>query len=132
MLSRTRFAEFAFIPSYWLSSSVLQWANGALLAAGFFVLVLLSHVAFFGMLAFTQMGSLFYDAASTVQSRASVFARWEWFHLLQRRKQEALYAIGPAERLIGRLEWLGPDVLARHHAMGAIAHALWTAGGLHL
>jgi ABC-2 type transport system permease protein len=112
MLSRTRFAEFAFIPSYWLSSSVLQWANGALLAAGFFVLVLLSHVAFFGMLAFTQMGSLFYDAASTVQSRASVFARWEWFHLLQRRKQEALYAIGPAERLIGRLEWLGPDVRA--------------------
>src|SRR5882672_3457109 len=70
MLSRTRFAEFAFIPSYWLSSSVLQWANGALLASGFFVLVLLSHVAFFGMLAFTQMGNLFYDAASTVQSRA--------------------------------------------------------------
>jgi ABC-2 type transport system permease protein len=112
MLSRTRFAEFAFIPSYWLSSSVLQWANGALLGAGFFVLVLLSHVAFFGMLAFTQMGNLFYDAASTVQSRASVFARWEWFHLLQRRKQEALYAIGPAERLVGQLDWLGPDVRA--------------------
>jgi ABC-2 type transport system permease protein len=112
MLSRTRFAEFAFIPSYWLSSSVLQWANGALLGAGFFVLVLLSHVAFFGMLAFTQMGNLFYDAASTVQSRASVFARWEWFHLLQRRKQEALYAIGTAERLAGYLDWLGPDVRA--------------------
>jgi len=112
MLSRTRFAEFAFIPSYWLSSSVLQWANGALLGAGFFVLVLLSHVAFFGMLAFTQMGSLFYDAASTVQSRASVFARWEWFHLLQRRKQQALFAIGPAERLVGQLHWLGPDVRA--------------------
>jgi len=112
MLSRTRFAEFAFIPSYWLSSSVLQWANGSLLGAGFFVLVLLSHVAFFGMLAFTQMGNLFYDAASTVQSRASVFARWEWFHLLQRRKQEALYAIGQAERLAGYLDWLGPDVRA--------------------
>ena len=112
MLSRTRFAEFAFIPSYWLSSSVLQWANGALLAAGFFVLVLLSHVAFFGMLAFTQMGNLFYDAASTVQSRASVFARWQWFHLLQRRKQEALYAVGLAERLAGHLKWLSPDVRA--------------------
>jgi ABC-2 type transport system permease protein len=112
MLSRTRFAEFAFIPSYWLSSSVLQWANGALLGAGFFGLVLLSHVAFFGLLAFTQMGNLFYDAASTVQSRASVFARWEWFHLLQRRKQGALYAVGPAERLTGHLDWLGPDVRA--------------------
>jgi ABC-2 type transport system permease protein len=112
MLSRTRFAEFAFIPSYWLSSSVLQWANGALLGAGFFVLVLLSHVAFFGMLAFTQMGNLFYDAASTVQSRASVFARWKWFHLLERRRQEALYSIGPAERLVSHLHWLGPDVRA--------------------
>jgi len=61
MLSRTRFAEFAFMPSYWLSRSVLQWAEGAVLAAGFFVLVLLSHVAFFGTLAFTQMGNLFYD-----------------------------------------------------------------------
>ena len=112
MLSRTRFAEFAFIPSYWLSSSLLQWANGALLGAGFFVLVLLSHVAFFGMLAFTQMGNLFYDAASTVQSRASVFARWQWFHLLQRRKQEVLYAVGLAERLAGRMRWLSPDVRA--------------------
>src|SRR5437867_6637015 len=30
MLSRTRFAEFTFMPSYWLSRSVLQWAEGAL------------------------------------------------------------------------------------------------------
>lgn len=112
MLSRTRFAEFAFMPSYWLSSSVLQWANGAVLAAGFFVLVLVSHVAFFGLLAFTQMGNLFYDAASTVQSRASVFARWKWFHLRERRKQEAIYAIGAAERLLGFLDWLSPDVRA--------------------
>ena len=112
MLSRTRFAEFAFMPSYWLSRSVLQWADGALLAAGFFVLVLLSHVAFFGTLAFTRMGNLFYDAASTVQSRASVFARWKWFYLRQRRRQETLFAVGPAERFVSRLRWLGPDVRA--------------------
>jgi len=112
MLSRTRFAEFAFMPSYWLSSSVLQWANGALLGAGFFILVLLSYVAFFGLLALTRMGNLFYDAASTVQSRASVFARWKWFHLLERRKQEATFAIGSAERLVNRLHWLAPDVRA--------------------
>jgi ABC-2 type transport system permease protein len=112
MLSRTRFAEFAFMPSYWLSSSVLQWANGAVLAACFFILVLASHVAFFGLLAFTQMGNLFYDAASTVQSRASVFARWKWFHLRERRRQEAIYTVGPAERLVGHLHWLAPDVRA--------------------
>ncbi len=112
MLSRTRFAEFAFIPSYWLSSSVLQWANGAVLAAGFFMLVLLSHVAFFGMLAFTQMGNLFYDAASTVQSRASVFARWKWFHRREQRQREAAYGLGLAERAVAQLRWLGPDVRA--------------------
>jgi ABC-2 type transport system permease protein len=112
MLSRTRFAEFAFIPSYWLTSSVLQWANGALLASGFFVLVLLSHVAFFGMLAFTRMGPLFYDAASAVQSRASVFGRWRWFHRRERRRQEALFTIGPAERCLGHVRWLRPDVRA--------------------
>ena len=112
MLSRTRFAEYAFMPSYWLSRSVLQWAEGAVLAAGFFVLVLLNHVAFFGTLAFTQMGNLFYDAASAVQSRASVFARWKWFHRRARRRQEAIWPIGPAERLVRHLQWLGPDVRA--------------------
>src|ERR1043166_1626667 len=112
MLSRTRFAEFTFMPSYWLSRSVLQWAEGALGAAGFFVLVLLSHVAFFGMLAFTQMGNLFYDAASTVQSRASVFGRWAWFDLRQRRRMQATYSIGPAENVVRHLHWLAPDVRA--------------------
>jgi ABC-2 type transport system permease protein len=58
------------------------------------------------------MGNLFYDAASTVQSRASVFARWKWFHLLQRRRQEATWALGPAERFVEHLTWLGPDVRA--------------------
>lgn len=111
-LSRTQFAEFAFIPSSWLSRSVLHWAEGSLLASGFFVLVLLSHVAFFGMLAFLGMGGLFYDAASTVQSRASVFARWKWFHLLERRRQEATWALGLAERAVNHLKWLGPDVRA--------------------
>src|SRR5207249_2179640 len=45
MLSRTRFAEFTFMPSYWLSRSVLQWAEGALVAASFFVLMLFSLLA---------------------------------------------------------------------------------------
>src|SRR6266516_3813710 len=112
MLSRTRFAEFTFMPSYWLSRSVLQWAEGALVAAAFFVLVLLSHVAFFGMLSFTLMGDLFYDAASTVQSRASVFARWKWFHLRQQRQAEATFSIGPAEQLVRHLHWLAPDIRA--------------------
>src|SRR5439155_19222718 len=48
LLIKTRFAQFPFLPSYWLSTSVIRWTEGVLNAAGFFIMVLLSHVAFFG------------------------------------------------------------------------------------
>src|SRR4051812_20391605 len=67
LLSRTNFAQYPLLPSYWLSSSVLQWADGAVLEAGFFILVLLSHVLFFGVISFTKWGALFYEASSAVQ-----------------------------------------------------------------
>jgi ABC-2 type transport system permease protein len=71
LLGRTQFALFPFLPSYWLSTSVLQWADGALSSAMFFVLVLLSNTMFFGLLGFTRVGKIFYDTASAVQSRAT-------------------------------------------------------------
>jgi len=71
LLAKTRFTLFPFLPSYWLSSSILQWAEGIVSGAGFFALVLLSHTLFFGAIAFTRFGNLFYDTASAVQSRAS-------------------------------------------------------------
>lgn len=111
-LHRTRFAQFALLPSYWLSKSVLQWAEGAVLAAGFFVLVLLSHVAFFGTLAFTRMGNLFYDAASTVQGRDSLFARWRWFRARGQPSPALGYQPGWLERLLENYTWLGADVRA--------------------
>jgi ABC-2 type transport system permease protein len=70
LLARTRFAQFPLLPSYWLSTSVLQWADGAVTSALFFVLVLLSNTLFFGMITFTRVGNLFFDTASAVQSRA--------------------------------------------------------------
>jgi ABC-2 type transport system permease protein len=70
LLVRTRFAQFPLLPSYWLSTSVLQWADGAVSSALFFVLVLLSNTLFFGMVTFTRVGNLFFDTASAVQSRA--------------------------------------------------------------
>ena len=111
-LYRTRFAQFPLLPSYWLSSSVLQWAEGAVMAAGFFLLVLLSHVAFFGMLAFTRMGNLFYDAASALQSRGSVFGRWAWFRARKQRQPALEYKPGLLERLLENYTWLGPDIRA--------------------
>ena len=75
------------LPSYWLSHSVLQWIEGAVTGAVFFAAVLLSNVLFFGSLAFNFTGSMFYGAASAVQSRSSVFRRWHWFQILQRKQQ---------------------------------------------
>src|ERR1700690_4116611 len=70
LLAKTRFILFPFLPSYWLSESVMQWAEGILRGAVFFALVLLSHTLFFGGIAFTRFGRLFYHTASAVQSRA--------------------------------------------------------------
>ena len=36
LLAKTRFTMFPFLPSYWLSSAVLQWAEGIFRGAAFF------------------------------------------------------------------------------------------------
>ena len=112
LLRKTSFAQFPFLPSYWLSASLLQWAEGALTLAGFFMLVLLSHVLFFGFLAFTRLGGLFPEAASRVSSRASVWGQWEWFRAAARRRQAFSYADGPLQKAANSLRWLGRDVRA--------------------
>ncbi len=113
LLQKTKFAQFPFLPSYWLSTSVLQWAEGVLNLAGFFVLVLLSNVVFFGFLSFTRLGKLYYEAASQVQSRASVWGQWEWFRSSRREPWTFAYGKGGAERIAnGLLAWVQPDTRA--------------------
>ncbi len=87
LLVNTRFAQFPWLPSYWLSASVLHWAEGAFTAALFFATVLMSYTLFFGALASTGTGQAFYNAASAVQCRASVFGQWQWFQRRQRRRE---------------------------------------------
>jgi ABC-2 type transport system permease protein len=113
LLQKTQFAQFPFLPSYWLSSSVLQWAEGILNLAGFFMLVLLSNVLLFGYLAFTRLGNFYYNAASAVQSRASVWGQWEWFRASARRVRAFSYPVAPAENIVnGLLPWLSRDTRA--------------------
>ena len=110
LLGRTRFTQFPLLPSYWLSSSVLQWADGAHAAAGFFALVLLSHVLFFGFLTLTRMGNFFYDAFSTVHSRGGVFVRWQWLRRRQTRQQKFDYPVASGERILALLPSVPRDI----------------------
>lgn len=117
LLANTRFALFAFLPSYWLSSSVLQWAEGALWGAFFFLAVLMSYTLFFGTLAFTQIGQPFYEAFSTVQSRGS--KAWRWFQNFKSKSSkskssESKFALshrrqGFLERLFKLIFWIRSD-----------------------
>lgn len=104
LLTRTRFTMFPFLPSYWLSSSVLQWAEGILQGAAFFALVLLSNTLFFGVLAFTRFGNIFYDTASAVQSRAVSHFKFNWF-----RKHNH---IGALEYVASKIFFFGCDTRA--------------------
>ncbi|HEU6447912.1 MAG TPA: hypothetical protein VFV23_05700 [Verrucomicrobiae bacterium] len=108
LLARTRFTLFPFLPSYWLSSAVLQWAEGIMRGAIFFAAVLLSHVLFFGSIAFTRFGNLFYDTASAVQSRPGM--RFDFGFL--RRTLSGKPAVHPVESLFGLFFWLKPDTRA--------------------
>lgn len=112
VLSKTRFSLFPALPSYWLSASVQNWADGVRTAAGFYLLVLLSHVTFFGLLAGTRMGNIFYSASSAVHSRAHVFGQWEWFRDWQARRKRFHFGTGFLERLSRALFFLPVDVRA--------------------
>jgi ABC-2 type transport system permease protein len=108
LLAKTRFTMFPFLPSYWLSSSVLQWAEGVAGGALFFAGVLLSYTLFFGSIAFTKFGGLFYDTASVVQSRAGGTFQFHW----RREVRPSSGKPGLLERLVNRLFWLRPDTRA--------------------
>jgi ABC-2 type transport system permease protein len=106
LLAKTRFTLFPFLPSYWLSASVLQWAEGILRSAAFFALVLLSHTLFFGGIMCTRFGQVFYDTASAVQSRAG--SERNWFHARSGRR----FPVGWLEKIVGQLFWLKRDTRA--------------------
>jgi ABC-2 type transport system permease protein len=108
LLAKTRFTMFPFLPSYWLSGAVLQWAEGIKDNAIFFAMVLLSNTLFFGSLAFTRFGNLFYDTASAVQSRAGGGFKFNFFRATGRGSATP----GFLEKFFEKLTWLQPDTRA--------------------
>lgn len=110
VLAKTEFSQFPAMPSFWLASSVQNWVEGLRVTATFYVLVLAANVMFFGCLAWTRMGRNFYEASSSVHSRAHVFGHWEWFRQLQERRAVFNYPKGFMERLFRLLPFMKPDV----------------------
>jgi ABC-2 type transport system permease protein len=108
LLARTRFTMFPFLPSYWLSTSVLQWAEGIFRSSVFFAAVLLSNTLFFGSIAFTKLGNIFYDTASEVQSRAGSTFKLKFFRV-QNNSQRA---IGFLENFFAKLFLFNRDTRA--------------------
>jgi ABC-2 type transport system permease protein len=108
LLAKTHFTMFPLLPSYWLSSAVLQWAEGIPNGALFFAAVLLSHTLFFGWIAFTMFGNIFYGTASAVQSRAGGVFKLHWFSRVEKNPDTP----GFLEKLFAKLFWLPPDTRA--------------------
>jgi len=108
LLAKTRFTMFPFLPSYWLSSAVLQWAEGIRNNAIFYAAVLLSNTLFFGSIAFTRFGNLFYDTASAVQSRAGGGFK---FHFRGANGRGSATP-GWLEKLVDKIPLLPPDTRA--------------------
>ena len=108
LLAKTRFTMFPFLPSYWLSASVLQWAEGSTREAVFFAAVLLSNTLFFGSIAFTRFGNIFYDTASAVQSRSGGMFK---LNFLRAAKCD-LTKPGFLENTFEKIPWLAPDARA--------------------
>ena len=78
LLGRTQFSLFPFLPSYWVSSGLTQWIEGAMMGSCFFGLVLLSHTLFFGYLAAFKSGGAFFSSLSTVNSRGQKETLWSF------------------------------------------------------
>ncbi|MBM3844990.1 MAG: hypothetical protein FJ405_01720 [Verrucomicrobia bacterium] len=110
LLNRTLFAQFPLLPSYWLTSAVMRWAEGAYAAAGFYILVILSNALFLCAVAASGLGRGFYRATAEAQGRDSVFGRWSW---AQRRPQGfAALSVSWIERVLARIPGLGSEVQA--------------------
>ncbi len=108
LLAKTRFTMFPFLPSYWLSASVMQWAEGITREAVFFAAVLLSNTLFFGSIAFTRFGNIFYNTASAMQSRSG---RMFKLNFLRTAKSD-LTKPGFLENAFEKIPRLAPDARA--------------------
>ena len=144
LLARTRFSLFPYLPSFWVSSGLTLWVEGAVMGTFFFRAGSAQSHAVFRLPRGDQVGrSVFRIALGGEQPgrRRGVEILETWI-----RRKPSAWPSGiqaQAARSLGQVVLVGqggfpgvdrqghPDVLARHHPVGAIAHSAWPAGGLH-
>ena len=112
LLAKTRFVEEYYLPSYWLSSGILNISEGSYIAASLYTMVLFTYALFFCAITFTKTGKLFYDSASSVQSRSNIFANWSFFKKSLKKKATIDSSPTLMERFFRLLWWLPPPARA--------------------
>lgn len=110
LLDNTRLVQFPFLPSYWLSSAMQNWIEGAFRSAVFYGGVLLSYTLFFGWVATTRFGAVLHEAASCVRNRGSILGHWTLLRRLGRSKKGSASVGSLLERGVGAMPGLPGDV----------------------
>ena len=110
MLSKTRFrAVSRCCPATGFQPACSITPRAHLRTSAFFALVLLSNTLFFGFLALTAMGTMFYEASSAVHSRGSILAGWKWARQRPISKHRTTLSPGWLERLLGVMWFVRAD-----------------------
>ena len=112
LLSKTSFVQEFYLPSYWLSSGIVNLSEGSFNAAFLYAMVLISYSLFFGTLIFTRVGKLFYSSATAVQGRDSIFQNWGLYKTLKMRRK--IFKSKPAliERFFKIFWWIDSPIRA--------------------
>lgn len=110
LLDNTRIVQFPFLPSYWLSSAIQNWVEGAFRSAVFYGGVLLSYTLFFGLVSMTRFGAVLHEASSCVRSRGSILGRWSWLRRLRTSPETPVTTRSLLERCVESLPGLPGDV----------------------
>ena len=110
LLDNTRIVQFPFLPSYWLSSAIQNWVEGAFRSAVFYGGVLLSYTLFFGLVSMTRFGAVLYEASSCVRSRGSILGRWTWLRRLRTSPGTPVTIRSLLERCVEAIPGLPGDV----------------------
>lgn len=112
LLSKTSFVEENYLPSYWLSSGIINLAEGSFSAALLYAMVLFSYSLLLTLISFTKAGRYFLNSASAVQGRSHIFQNWGWYKRLKKHLKKFRTAPTLLEKFFKLFWWINPPIRA--------------------